>query len=231
MNHRYNTREEWLEGARRLLGDHITDCTGMEVPPLMVSPGWPSKGGPEGRVLGECWHAVMTETGIAHIFLSPLFDDAEAIRLLDVLLHEMLHAVCNTHYDKQCEHGKEFTKAARDCGLEGKPTSTYASEGSQLWNKLATFHTKLGVYPGAAIQMEAGAMRAAKRGMKPGAKIDQPKKKRASGHWVKFESKTLEGYIVRVSPVALREHGAPLDPKGDKMRCVDKKYKENGELK
>lgn len=230
MTTKYDTRESWLEAAKTALGGLVSDRTGMGIPAIQISPGWPSKGGPEGRVLGECWNGVFTRSGAYSIFMNPVVAAAEPVRILDIVLHEMLHAVVDEHHGKMCKHGREFAEAARAVGLDGAPTATFCTEGTGLWAELSAMADALGAYPGDSMEMTAAIKRALEKGIvidKRGV-VRKDDKKRRSGHWVKFASRTIDGYVVRVSPSNLREHGAPRDPKGDEMRCDDKRFDATG---
>jgi hypothetical protein len=84
------------------------------------------------------------------IFISPLLNndkakDGGSARVLDVLLHEMIHAVMPEGEG----HGRKFAKAAMALGLEGKPTHTTAGEA--LKAKLVALVKKLGPIPHAAL--------------------------------------------------------------------------------
>ena len=76
---------------------------------------------------------------IGRIFISPGLDDA--VRILDVLIHELVHAVD----DCKSSHGAEFKKIALAVGLEGKMRQ--ASAGEKLKDRLAIIAGELAQYP------------------------------------------------------------------------------------
>jgi hypothetical protein len=65
----------------------------------------------------------------------------DAVKALDVLVHELVHAVD----DCKSGHKKPFVTAARAVGLEGKPTATHA--GPALLVALQGLASTLGPYP------------------------------------------------------------------------------------
>lgn len=144
----YTTREQWLEGAvyrlaaqfREQFAANFGDAGIEHLANISVSAGFPSVRGVTGKVIGECWASTATENGTHHIFISPLLGDP--VRVLDVLLHEMIHAAAD---DGKNSHKGPFTKCARACGLEGKPTATVA--GMELKETLGHIAADLGAYP------------------------------------------------------------------------------------
>ena len=76
---------------------------------------------------------------INEIFISPVLSESE--RVLDVLSHEMIHAID----DCQSGHKGAFRKMAKAIGLEGKMTST--SAGEKLTEKLKEIISRIGNYP------------------------------------------------------------------------------------
>lgn len=139
------TREEWLV---RLVGKlkPIVEAQGHEVPEVRISCGWPSKMAMSRKRqrIGECWHTESAEDGIQQIFISPALGDS--LRVADVTLHELVHAALPS----DVKHGAPFSKLARACGLEGKPTATHA--GSELRERLQKVVDGLGPYPHSALK-------------------------------------------------------------------------------
>lgn len=70
----------------------------------------------------------------------------ESVHIADILLHEMLHTCA-----PRCGHKGGFAVLARTMGLEGKLTSTVASQQLRdaLWDKVVT---RLGKYPHKAVK-------------------------------------------------------------------------------
>lgn len=182
-------RETWLENAAKELIPLIEE-KGFKMPDkVMYSCGFP-KGSKE--AIGQCWGEVHTKDNTTHIFVCPT--QSENVRVLDILLHEMIHAAVGT---KEGHKGK-FKQLAKDLGLAGKMTATYAEKGTELYDKLEAIGNKIGDYPHSQLERKAGEKRP------PG------------GGWVKFVSKTEPNYILRISPKSL-EMGVPKDPWGEEM--------------
>lgn len=137
------TREQWLENAVHTLKD-LFKANGYTLPTVKVSCSWPGGGSARKRI-GECWPSARSSAGVNEIFISPIL--ADATRVLDVLVHELCHAVD----DCQSGHGKEFGRIARAVGLEGKLTSTNASQG--LLQHFEELLPKLGSYPHAKLDL------------------------------------------------------------------------------
>lgn len=130
-------REQYLnEGVHAL--SWLFQRHGYELPEVRVSCSWPGGGSARTR-LGECWARSASEAGINEIFISPSI--ADAVKALDILTHELIHAI------DDCQHGhrKEFTQIMRKIGLEGKPTATHA--GECLHAELVKITDELGDYP------------------------------------------------------------------------------------
>lgn len=140
------TREFWLTKAVEHLTPLVAEATGWEPTPVRVSVGWPSTGGlsTKKRVIGQCWSTKSCDDGISQIFISPAITD-DAVVVLGTLVHEMLHA----WNDCKDAHRAPFARAARACGLEGKPTATVV--GDELRERLLGITERLGEFPTAAI--------------------------------------------------------------------------------
>lgn len=136
-----STREEWLNEATVLLGE-IFEMHDMTLPPTKVSCGWPTKGAvaKRHRTIGQCFSMACSSAGVNEIFISPVLSDS--IRVLDVLTHELVHAVD----DNKTGHGPAFLRKARLLGLEGKATATVAGDALKATFK-RLIETGLGNYP------------------------------------------------------------------------------------
>jgi len=121
------TREAWLEAAVDGLRP-LFESVGAPLPQVRVSVGW-ARG--SRKAIGQCWDAKATEDGVAQIFISPslvdlvgtpIEDEDQEIKagVLDVLLHECIHAAIGTKE----KHGPVFRKTAHAVGLGGKMTAT-----------------------------------------------------------------------------------------------------------
>ncbi len=133
------TREEWLVRGAKMLAKGV--FKGQEVPAIRVSVGFPK--GSRGKAVGQCWSDTVSSDGTAEIFISPTID--EPVRALDILCHEMVHAIVGI----DAGHKGPFAKLARAIGLEGKLTATEA--GADLREKLETAVDMLGEFPHAAM--------------------------------------------------------------------------------
>ena len=130
------TREAWLLNAVGKLNP-IFKKQGYDVPKVQVSCGFTSSG--KNRHAGECWSKTATKAVISEIYISPKYDDA--VEVMDILVHELVHAVDNCEH----KHGSEFKKIALAVGLEGKMRS--ASAGVKLKNELIEIAKSLNLYP------------------------------------------------------------------------------------
>lgn len=124
------SREQWLNAATREILNKFGDifekhfgADGMDhLNHLHVSTGFPSRGGLT-KVIGECWKSKAAGDGKTHhIFINPRLDSM--VEVLATLAHEMIHAAD----DGEHKHKGPFVRAARDLGLEGKATATFAGE-------------------------------------------------------------------------------------------------------
>jgi hypothetical protein len=143
----FKTREEWLTAAMAKLTPMVEAKCGRTMPPTTVTVGWPSAGGLARKkpVIGQCWDGACSADGSSAIFISPVLDAGGEYGALATLVHEMLHALVGV----ECKHKGPFAKAAKACGLEGKPTATFA--GAELLEALANIQGVLGEYPHARI--------------------------------------------------------------------------------
>lgn len=186
-NPTYSTREAWLVAAVEELGAIFAEV-GETLPAVRVSVGWPGGNGRKNAVIGQCWSTAASADKVAQLFVSPVLDDA--VRVLDVLAHELVHAID----DCQSGHKGRFAKIAKAIGLEGKMTATVA--GDDLKVRLGAILDTLGAYPHAALAAAQGA--------------DGPKKQ--TTRQLKVECAEGSGYKVRMTRQWLDEVGAPICP-------------------
>lgn len=142
----HETREAWLNAfvteARPLFED-----TGYALPELIrVSVGFTSSGN-RGKVIGECWSNIASDSGHFEIFIRP--SEAETARVADILTHELVHAAVGL----EARHGRHFKDCATALGLEGKMTSTVAGEGWYKW--ALPVLDRLGPIPAAKLNSDA----------------------------------------------------------------------------
>jgi hypothetical protein len=191
------TREQWLRAATQSLGAHFFPVCDSPLPEkLSCSCGFPYK---SREAIGQCWGPKAATDGTTHMFISPC--QAEPVRVLDILLHEMIHAAIGTEEG----HGKKFKAAMRAVGLEGKATATIANPGTELHARLTRIAEELGPYPHSALRKDLG---------------EKKKKEKKAGGWIRLVSPECEEYKVVISPKQLEEHGAPTDPWGNEMEVV-----------
>jgi len=188
---KFETREQWLEAAVRLMEPLFKRAGYSTFPKVRVSCGWPSSRGISAKkaALGECWDKSAAEDSLAQIFISPrLKDPVTEYGVLPVLAHEVVNAVVGN----EAKHGKVFKKCATAIGLEGKMTST--TGGEKFLAEAKVWLTRdLGDYPHAQLNPKG-----------------RPTKKQTT-RMVKCECKDC-GYSVRTSRKWLDDAGAPLCP-------------------
>lgn len=211
----YETREKWLGAAVGELAELLKEQGVPELPKLQVGCGFAKSGG-KLHFIGQCFHPTWTEDGTTQIFICPTLG-ADPVRLLDVLLHELVHAVAGT----KVGHRGRFKELCLALGLKGKMTATYAEPGTPLHDQLTAIAARLGQYPHAVMR-----------------RPEQEAKKPGSGGWIKFISRKDHGYFLRLSPKslalaeALGASGAPTDPWGEEMVTEDElEESEDGEAK
>ena len=142
----HSMREAWLQAGVECIRP-IFEARGHVVPPVRVSVGW-SASGQRSRVIGECWPTARAADGMNQIFIVPSL--GEAVQVLDVLAHELVHAV------DDCEHGhgREFKAIALSVGLVG-PRMLHACAGPALKARLTAIAAELGPFPHGALSRRA----------------------------------------------------------------------------
>lgn len=189
MSQKFNTREEWLVAAVAALAPLFSALVDEALPAVRVSVGWPGGNGRKNSVIGQCWSTKVAADSVSQLFISPVLDDA--VRVLDVLAHELIHAID----DCQSGHRGRFAKIAKALGLTGKMTATVA--GDALKAELEKIADDLGPYPHAAL-------------VNPGQGADGPKKQ--TTRMLKVECGESSGYKARMTKAWLDEVGAPICP-------------------
>jgi len=151
---KYNTREEWLNGAVKELEPELTKQAGLlagkyphfnkPFPSIKVSVTQPTRG----KAIGTCWSDKASDGGHYEIFITAKEDNP--MRVLDILTHELCHAVDGLI----SKHGTPFKRLAYAMGLTGKPTATEASE-EFIEKYKPVIESKLGDYPHAKMNLES----------------------------------------------------------------------------
>lgn len=133
------TREEWLHRAIDLLRPRFKEI-GFPIPEkIHVSVGFGYGAKRESAtILGQCWPRGLSEDGVNHIFISPEMN--EAARVLDVLVHELVHAAD----DCKSGHKGPFAVHAKKLGLTGAMTATVA--GRDLAEAMRELAREIGPY-------------------------------------------------------------------------------------
>lgn len=128
MTARRMTREQWLNIAlHKHVAPLLKNKAGAVLPAdCKVSVGFPGGGSARKRI-GECWPRSRSSLKVNEIFLNPAMKDVA--RLMDVLVHEAIHAV------DDCQHGHKgfFRRTALAAGLVGKMTATSAGPELKAW--------------------------------------------------------------------------------------------------
>ena len=184
-------REQWLQDAVEHITPVFKQRTGLGLPDVHVSVGWPSTRGlsAKRRTVGQCWP---TQEHGAQIFISPLLDDA--FDVLADLVHELVHAL---HPDSG--HRGDFVASARSMGLIKPWTAT--SAGEDLEPVLTNLIGELGEFPHSKIE--------------PGS----PKLKPQTTRQRKAECPEC-GYVARISRKWL-DIGLPTCPCGTEMEVSE----------
>lgn len=203
---KHKTREQWLNAAAVELNRTVFKQAGQQMPEKWrVTCGWPIQGATRAKnpTIGQCWDCSASADGTAEISISMAVDDP--IRALDILAHEMVHAIVGLEHG----HTGEFKKLATSIGLEGKMTATYP--GDELRQTLQSIAEKLGPYPHAAINIFGAPVNPNDPGGEDGGKRTSTAPRKQSTRLLKAACATC-GYTVRISRKWLDEAGAPLCP-------------------
>lgn len=184
------TRESWLVEGIKQLGQDFFSENGYELPEnLRVSCGFPKS--TNCKAIGQCWDKTASKDETYEMFICPTQE--EPVDVLAILLHELIHASVGI----EAGHTGPFRKLAKEFGLAGKMTSTFAEEATELHLTLGKISKKLGHYPHAAMQKKRAAVKPT--------------------NWVRYMSEAVESFRVVANIKQVEEHGAPRDPWGDEM--------------
>jgi predicted SprT family Zn-dependent metalloprotease len=137
-------RETWLLKGVEELKKSVFQPVGLKVPKVNVSVSLMSTGirKQKNATLGENYHTRCSTAGNHEIFMSPLyFDRSNSARVLDVLAHELIHAIDNNKHG----HGKVFRDMALKIGLKSPMRATTANK--ELKEKCEKIVKKIGEFP------------------------------------------------------------------------------------
>lgn len=143
MPQSFETREDWLQAAASVLRVYMPERHAPEPPDVYLSVGWPRGARGSKKTLGQHWNGAVSADGRAHIFVSPILD--QAVPVLAVLLHELLHAALPTGTG----HGPEFARNAKAIGF-GRPYTELVPT-DDLRERCEKIARELGPYPHAAL--------------------------------------------------------------------------------
>ena len=148
----YQTREEWLLAATEDLLPTIEGRTGLQnTREIKVSCGWPSHHATRARnrAIGQCFPIDDAER-TPQVFISPLLEDPfsqnkdseDGRGVLPTLAHEIIHALL----PEKVGHKAPFAHAAKELGLQGKPTATFADQ-CFIDDVCRPIVDRIGIYP------------------------------------------------------------------------------------
>ena len=178
LEFQYRTGQGWLQAGAKLLHKHVFSKAGYSMPNIVTTIGFPSHQAvsPVRRTGGQCWASSVSENGVNFICISPLIKTD--VERLDILAHEMVHAVD----DLKSGHRGNFVKICKDIGLtKGAPSS--ASAGAALMHIVEQISRELGPCPFTALNYTPRVRKAAK----PTHKLECPQ--------CKFACRTSEGEV------------------------------------
>lgn len=133
-----DVREQWLRGAMGIISKAWAKL-GVIVPAdAQVSCSFPGGGSAHKRI-GECWPRARSKANVNELFINPVLEDSG--RVLDVLGHEMLHAVD----DCASKHGTTFSKNSKKVGYSGGKQSSAVELAAHAL--IASVITAQGPYP------------------------------------------------------------------------------------
>ena len=142
---KHTARETWLQAAIAAMSPWFARVNAKPIPEIRVSVGWAKRAGK--NKIGWCWKQEVSADGVTEIQISP--EKADPVKVLDILLHEMVHASDNC----ESQHRGYFRKTALALGLTGKMTATVP--GEELEKTIRELALELGPYPHAALSPTA----------------------------------------------------------------------------
>jgi SprT-like family len=176
-------RQAWIEDATKALAARFAKLSFAVPANVRVSIGWPKGSHGKGRAIGQCWYAEGSTDNHHELFISPELSDGA--RILDVLAHELSHAIAG----KDAGHKAPFKRVAEAVGLTGQMTATVA--GPEFETFAREHVAQFGAYPAGSLGVPAG--------------------KKQTNRMLKVTCPTC-GYVARTAKSWLDEVGAPICP-------------------
>lgn len=191
------TREEWLTKAKDLIIEQVFKPHELHFAPIVRV----SVGLCPGKSIGFCCDPNFADDGAINIFITPEHGNNESMEILSTLTHELCHATNYSEGHEKAGHGFQFTKVTKLVGLEGKPKSCGAREGTELYATLTGILMSLGDYPHAPLRKK--------------------EKKTRQSEMITYVSETDEEYTVKLKFSQVYEKGAPRDFNDQPMKPKD----------
>lgn len=188
------TREQWLTQATDRLRPLLTTVEVVLPPKLLLSVGFPKSGGGAKTTIGQCWGQQASADGSTqHIFVCPTLSRPTLV--VSVLLHELVHAGVGV----DAKHRGPFARAMRALGFTGRLTATDDNDVTEtLKAQLDAVVADLSEYPHSAI-------------------VPKERPQREGRLNIVLRSTNDDDYKIGMKTDLFKEHGAPLDPWGEKM--------------
>lgn len=190
-------REEWLTKAKDLIVDQVFTPHELRFPPLVKV----SVAILTGKYLGVCCNPEFSDEGAINIFISAGLGNDDVMDILGTLTHELCRANLYGEGYPDHSHGPQFVEVSNTVGLEGRPKSRTAIEGTELYATLQGIAATLGVYPHMPIRKK-------------------PTKTRQS-ETLTWVSETDPEYTIKAKYSMTEEKGAPRDFNSQPMVVKD----------
>tara|TARA_R110002050_G_scaffold105904_4_gene215691 strand:+ start:236 stop:913 length:678 start_codon:yes stop_codon:yes gene_type:complete len=157
---------------------------------IMVACGYPpnTRIGAKFNTLGVHINPKASSTSKHEIFINPVVDDT--YNVIDILLHELVHAVQTDLYPESKSHGKEFISICKKVGMNGSKKYAQACAGIELSKLIKEWIKEIGKYPHGSINLKAD-------------------RKKQSTRLIKLECSCC-GFIARCSNGAINNYGLPF---------------------
>ena len=157
---------------------------------IMVACGYPpnTRIGAKFDTLGVHINPKASSIAKHEIFINPIVDDT--YQAIDILLHELVHAIQTDLFPKSKAHGKEFRAICKKIGMDGSKKYAQACAGIELSKLIKEWIKEIGKYPHGSINLKAD-------------------RKKQSTRMIKLECSCC-GFIARCSNGAINNCGLPF---------------------